>query len=111
MPLTTTGAAVHLTPTVLSTFLKHYQAKVYKLKHGGEEQLTDDILFNQAFHIVKAFVELGTHNTVDDLQAFTNTHVPAPFWTTVIPIRIPLSSCNEAADLLITLLRQTSTPS
>ncbi|KDN49521.1 hypothetical protein RSAG8_02223, partial [Rhizoctonia solani AG-8 WAC10335] len=64
MPLTTTGAAAHLTPTVLSTFLKHYQAKVHKLKHGGEEQLTDDILFNQAFHIVKAFVELGTHNTV-----------------------------------------------
>ncbi|CAE6459076.1 unnamed protein product [Rhizoctonia solani] len=111
MPLTTAGAAVHITPTVLSTFLKHYQAKVHKLKHGGEEQLTDDILFDQAFHIVKAFVELGTHNTVDDLQAFTNTHVPAPFWTTVIPIRIPLSSCNEAADLLITLLRQTSTPS
>ncbi|CAE6456716.1 unnamed protein product [Rhizoctonia solani] len=111
MPLTTAGAAVHITPTVLSTFLKHYQTKVHKLKHGGQEHLTDDILFDQAFHIVKAFVELGTHNTVDDLQAFTNTHVPAPFWTTVIPTRIPLSSCNEAADLLITLLRRTSTPS
>ncbi|CAE6500723.1 unnamed protein product [Rhizoctonia solani] len=111
MPLTTAAAAVHITPTVLSTFLKHYQAKVHKLKHGGEDQLTDDILFDQAFHIVKAFVELGTHNTVDDLQAFTNTHVPAPFWTTVIPTRIPLSSCNQAADLLITLLRRTSAPS
>ncbi|CAE6480208.1 unnamed protein product [Rhizoctonia solani] len=111
MPLTTAGAAVHITPTVLSTFLKHYQTKVHKLKHGGQEHLTDDIIFDQAFHIVKAFVELGTHNTVDDLQAFTNTHIPAPFWTTVIPTRIPLSSCNEAADLLITLLRRTSTPS
>ncbi|CAE6523208.1 unnamed protein product [Rhizoctonia solani] len=111
MPLTTAGAAVHLTPTVLSTFLKHYQSKVHKLKNGGDEHLTDDLLFDQAFHIVKAFVELGTHNTVDDLQAFTNTHVPAPFWTTAIPTRIPLSSCNEAADLLITLLRRTSTPS
>ncbi|CAE6424522.1 unnamed protein product [Rhizoctonia solani] len=111
MPLTTAGAAVHITPTVLSTFLKHYQTKVHKLKHGGQDHLTDDILFDQAFHIVKAFVELGTHNTVDDLQAFTNTHIPAPFWTTVIPTQIPLSSCNEAADLLITLLRRTSTPS
>ncbi|KAJ1310944.1 hypothetical protein OPQ81_009456 [Rhizoctonia solani] len=111
MPLTTVGTAVHITPTVLSTFLKHYQSKVHKLKHGGEERLTDDLLFDEAFHIVKAFVELGTHNTVDDLQAFTNTHIPAPFWTTVIPTRIPLSSCNEAADLLITLLRRTSTPS
>ncbi|CCO27244.1 hypothetical protein BN14_01280 [Rhizoctonia solani AG-1 IB] len=69
MPLTTAGAAVHITPTVLSTFLKHYQTKVHKLKHGGQDHLTDDILFDQAFHIVKAFVELGTHNTVDDLQA------------------------------------------
>ncbi|KAG8712777.1 hypothetical protein FRC11_014217 [Ceratobasidium sp. 423] len=111
MPLTTAGAAIHLTPTVLATFLKHYQAKVHKLKNGGSEELTDDLLFDQAFHIVKAFVELGTHNTVDDLQAFTNTHVPAPFWTTVIPTRVPLSSCNEAADLLITLLRRTSAPS
>jgi hypothetical protein len=41
----------------------------------------------------------------------TNTHIPSPFWTTVIPIRIPLSSCNDAADVLIKLLRQTSTPS
>ncbi|KAG8703730.1 hypothetical protein FRC09_003979 [Ceratobasidium sp. 395] len=111
MPLTTAGAAVHLTPTVIGTFLKHYQTKVHKLKNGGQEELTDDILFDQAFHVVKAFVELGTHNTVDDLQAFTNTHVPSPFWTTVIPTRIPLSSCNDAADLLIKLLRQTSTPS
>ncbi|KAF8609765.1 alpha/beta-hydrolase [Ceratobasidium sp. AG-I] len=111
MPLTTAGTAVHLTPTVIATFCKHYQNKVHKLKNGGDEELTDDILFDQAFHIVKAFVELGTHNTVDDLQAFTNTHVPAPFWNTVIPTRIPLSSCNDAADILITLLRQTSTPS
>ncbi|KAG9102351.1 hypothetical protein FRC06_002069 [Ceratobasidium sp. 370] len=111
MPLTTAGAAVHLTPTVIGTFCRHYQTKIHKLKHGGQEVLTDDILFDEAFHVVKAFVELGTHHTVDDLQSFTNTHVPSPFWTTVIPTRIPLSSCNDAADLVIKLLRQTSTPS
>ncbi|QRV75945.1 carbohydrate esterase family 10 protein [Ceratobasidium sp. AG-Ba] len=95
MPLTTAAAAVHLTPTVIGTFLKHYQTKVQKLKHGGQEELTDDILFDEAFHVVKA----------------TNTHVPSPFWTTVIPLRIPLSSCNDAADILIKLLRETSAPS
>lgn len=31
----------------------------------------------------------------------TNTHVPAPYWAAVSPALIPLSSCNKAADLLI----------
>ena len=31
----------------------------------------------------------------------TNTHVPAPFWSAVVPTKIPLSSCNQAADALI----------
>lgn len=31
----------------------------------------------------------------------TNTHVPAPFWSAVVPTKIPLSSCNQAADTLI----------
>jgi hypothetical protein len=31
----------------------------------------------------------------------TNTHVPAPYWAAVSPVRVPLSSCNRAADFLI----------
>lgn len=31
----------------------------------------------------------------------TNTHVPAPPWAAVVPVKIPFSSCNKAADLLI----------
>ncbi|KAG8741808.1 hypothetical protein FRC10_002407 [Ceratobasidium sp. 414] len=96
---------------VIGTLFRHYQTKIHKLKHGGLEELTDDFLFDEAFHVAKAFMELGTHYTIDDLQAFTNTHLPSPFWTTVIPTRVPLSSCNDAADLLIKLLHQTSTPS
>ena len=34
-------------------------------------------------------------------SASTNTHIPAPFWTAVVPVMVPLSSCNRAADLLI----------
>ncbi|KAF9821291.1 hypothetical protein IEO21_00899 [Rhodonia placenta] len=54
-----------------------------------------------AFHIVQAFIEMGTHNTTESLQAFTNTHVPAPPWAAVAPVQIPLSSCNKAADVLV----------
>jgi hypothetical protein len=35
------------------------------------------------------------------LDHSTNTHVPAPPWAAVSPVVIPLSTCNQAADLLI----------
>ncbi len=31
----------------------------------------------------------------------TNTHIISPPWASVSPVIIPLSSCNDAADLLI----------
>ncbi|KAK7695761.1 hypothetical protein QCA50_000398 [Cerrena zonata] len=102
MPVTTTSAAIHITPVVLKTFYKHAKRKGQKLKDGdASEQATDDILFDESFHITKSFIELGTRNTIESLQHFTNTHVPAPYWAAVSPVCIPLSSCNKAADLLI----------
>ncbi|ETW83742.1 Esterase/Lipase [Heterobasidion irregulare TC 32-1] len=103
MTVSTTSAAVHITPVVLKTFLEHYKRKTKKLRegHSGQEVATDDILFDEAFHIVQAFIQLGTQNTIESLQAFTNTHIPAPFWTAVVPVMVSLSSCNRAADLLI----------
>lgn len=72
---------------------------------------------SRAFHIVKAFIELATLNTVESLQALcvplilicgytnlhcsTNTHVPATPWSIVCPVLVSLSSCNQAADALI----------
>ena len=38
---------------------------------------------------------------MNSLLTSTNTHVLAPYWAAVAAIRIPLSSCNRAADLLI----------
>ncbi|KAG2060090.1 alpha/beta-hydrolase [Suillus hirtellus] len=102
MTVSTFSAAVHITPTVIKTLYTHGKRKAKKLKNGDEkEEATDDIFFDEAFHIVKSFILLGTKNTVESLQAFTNTHVPAPPWTAVIPVRVPLHSCNQAADLLI----------
>ncbi|TBU23510.1 alpha/beta-hydrolase [Dichomitus squalens] len=102
MPVTTTSAAVHITPVVLKTFVRHTKHKTLKAKHGDESpRALDDIYYDEAFHIVKAFIELGTKNTAESLQRFTNTHVPAPFWVAVVPVRIPLASSNRAADALI----------
>ncbi|KAG1783122.1 alpha beta-hydrolase [Suillus placidus] len=101
MTVSTLSAAVHITPTVIKTLYTHGKRKTKKLKDRDEqEEATDDIFFDEAFHIVKSFILLGTKNTVESLQAFTNTHVPAPPWTAVTPVRVPLHSCNQAADLL-----------
>ncbi|RDB22775.1 AB hydrolase superfamily protein C4A8.06c [Hypsizygus marmoreus] len=102
MPVTTVSSAVHIAPVVVKTFYKHGKRKAKKLKEGrDEEEALDDIFFDEAFHIVKAFIKMGTKNTVESLQAFTNTHVPAPYWAAVSPVIIPLTSCNRAADMLI----------
>ncbi|KAF9057965.1 hypothetical protein BJ165DRAFT_1424900 [Panaeolus papilionaceus] len=103
MPVSTTTAAIHITPIVIKTFFKHGKKKAKRLALSEEhkEEPQDDIFFDQAFHIVKAFIDLGTQNTIESLQAFTNTHVPAPYWSAVSPVVIPLSTCNTAADILI----------
>ncbi|KII94934.1 hypothetical protein PLICRDRAFT_33764 [Plicaturopsis crispa FD-325 SS-3] len=102
MPVTTLSAAFHITPTVIKTFIEHTQKKGKKLReNGATEEATDDLFFDEAFHIVKAFIEMGTRNTVESLQSFTNTHVPSPYWAAVSPVLIPLASCNKAADVLI----------
>ncbi|KAF9453039.1 alpha/beta-hydrolase [Macrolepiota fuliginosa MF-IS2] len=102
MPVTTTSVALHITPVILKTFFTHGKRKAQRLKERNEEESPlDDILYDQAFHIVKSFIRMGTHNTVESLQGFTNTHVPSPYWAAVAPVLIPLSSCNEAADVLI----------
>ncbi|KAK1231819.1 hypothetical protein PQX77_005033 [Marasmius sp. AFHP31] len=101
MPVSTVSAAIHITPVVIRTFFGHGKRKAVKYQNSEEEEATDDIFFDEAFHIVKAFIDLGTRNTVESLQAFTNTHVPAPYWAAVSPVLIPLSTCNDAADILI----------
>ncbi|KAK7061901.1 alpha beta-hydrolase [Favolaschia claudopus] len=101
MPVSTLSAAVHITPVVLKTFAKHSKRLASKRHEDREEEAQDDIFFDEAFHIVKAFIELGTLNRVESLQKFCNTHVVAPYWAAVASICIPLRSCNEAADILI----------
>ncbi|THH11723.1 hypothetical protein EW145_g464 [Phellinidium pouzarii] len=102
MPLNTASAAVHITPAVVKTFYKHYKHRLSELvKHDTEKEATDDVLFDEAFHIVKTFIELGMNNTVESLQAFTNTHILSPPWAAVCPVLVPLTTCNKAADWLL----------
>ncbi|KAJ6598872.1 Alpha/Beta hydrolase protein [Mycena vulgaris] len=106
MPVSTLSAAVHIAPVVVKTFGRHGKRLAIKRRDKRPDEAQDDIFFDEqvisvAFHIVKAFIELGTKNTVESLQSFTNTHVPAPYWAAVAAVCIPFRSCNDAADLLV----------
>ncbi|KAF5333486.1 hypothetical protein D9611_002644 [Ephemerocybe angulata] len=100
MTVNTASAAVHIAPVVVKTLVRHKKERKARKKEGREAP-QDDILFDEAFHIVKSFIELGTKNTVESLQAFTNTRIPSLYWVAISPVRVPLSSCNDAADCLI----------
>jgi hypothetical protein len=70
MPVTTVSAAVHITPVVIKTFFEHSKQKTKKYREGTDgNNARDDIFFDEAFNIVKSFIELGTENTVESLQA------------------------------------------
>ncbi|KAG9004517.1 hypothetical protein FRB93_010294 [Tulasnella sp. JGI-2019a] len=103
MTLSTTTAAFTITPVVISTFFTHLKRKLRKknIRNKDDTEAVDDLLFEEAFHIVKAFLELATRNTVDELQSFTNTYVPPPFWAEVVSCTVPLECCNKSADILI----------
>lgn len=100
--LNTVSVATYTTPVVFKTLFAHYWRKARKVTHGeSTDTAHDDILFDQAFHIVKAFINFATQNTLEDLQSFTNTHVPNPLGCAVFPVLIPMDSCDHAAKLLI----------
>ncbi|TKY87195.1 hypothetical protein EX895_003872 [Sporisorium graminicola] len=112
MTITTAGTAVHLAPTVTKTFFKHYYKKakrslnVRSRSHNdpsdptNRAKATDEFMFDEAFHIVKAFINLGTSDTVESLQNFTDAPAPPIPWATTLPVMIPMESCDRAAKII-----------
>ena len=101
MTISLTGVAASTTPTVIRTFFNHYKTQWTKEKEDRWTEATDELMFDEAFHIVKQFINIATTDTVESLQRFTNTHVPAQPGTTSLRLLIPIDSCDEAAKLLI----------
>lgn len=113
MTITTAGTAVHLAPTVTKTFFKHYYKKAKRSLKGHSRSrngssdsnnrmnATDEFMFDEAFHIVKSFIDLGTSDTVEAIQNFTDAPAPPIPWATTLSVMIPMESCDKAAKLII----------
>ncbi|KIJ65967.1 hypothetical protein HYDPIDRAFT_181064 [Hydnomerulius pinastri MD-312] len=104
----TRRAGLKLGPVVLETLVKHYLDRIRKegTRDGtATTQLRqDELLYDEAFNIVKRFFEVSTHHSVEEVQAFSNNHTPSPPWVHVVRVIIPISCCDEAAALVIQAL-------
>ncbi|KAG9074806.1 hypothetical protein FS749_013604 [Ceratobasidium sp. UAMH 11750] len=100
MSLTTT-MGVKLGPIVLGTLFKHYLERHTVIR---DSKARNELLFDEAFIVVKSFLEESSKHTVEELQQFSNTRIPAPPWVHNVRVLIPLSCCDEAAPLLLQAL-------
>ncbi|KAG9074669.1 hypothetical protein FRC06_010537, partial [Ceratobasidium sp. 370] len=69
-----------------------------------DSKARNELLFDEAFIVVKSFLEESSKHTVEELQQFSNTRIPAPPWVHNVRVLIPLSCCDEAAPLLLQAL-------
>ncbi|KAG8695936.1 hypothetical protein FRC09_008847 [Ceratobasidium sp. 395] len=100
MSLTTT-MGVKLGPIVLGTLFKHYLERHNVIR---DSKARNELLFDEAFIVVKSFMEESSKHTVEELQQFSNTRIPSPPWVHTVRVLIPLSCCDDAAPLLLQAL-------
>ncbi|KAF9560975.1 alpha/beta-hydrolase [Agrocybe pediades] len=103
----TRDVSLKVGPVILDVLVKHYfdRLKSDTDANQGESTLKkDDVLYHEAFTIVKAFLHASTFHTIEELQSFSNTRTPSPPWTHVVRILVPISCCDDAAPYLIKAL-------
>ncbi|KAI0260172.1 hypothetical protein BC834DRAFT_902176 [Gloeopeniophorella convolvens] len=95
----TRRVSLKIGPLFFETLVKHYFDRA--LKNGtklGVPLRSDELLYDEAFNIVKY---PAARHTVEELQSFSNVRTPSPPWVHVVRLVIPMSSCDDAAALLI----------
>ncbi|PPQ64555.1 hypothetical protein CVT24_008457 [Panaeolus cyanescens] len=99
----TTEVGLKVGPTMLEVLVRHYFDRLKKdVRSGHSTRLKEgDVLFDEAFTIVKSFLNASTLHTVEELQGFSNTRTPSPPWVHVVRSIVPMSCCEEAANYLI----------
>lgn len=104
----TRNAGLRLGPLVLETLVKHYFDRIKKENAQQSNFATqlhqDELLYHEAFNIVKSFLQASTYHTVEEVQAFSNNRTPSLPSSHVVRLLVPLSCCDEAANYVIQAL-------
>ncbi|KAH0588833.1 hypothetical protein H2248_004632 [Termitomyces sp. 'cryptogamus'] len=88
-------------PVVLETLVKHYFER-RKTGNATTQLRQDELMYDEVFNVVKSFLRLASFHTVEDVQGFANTRTPSPPSVHVVRLLIPMTSCDEAAQIIIT---------
>ncbi|ODQ49681.1 alpha/beta-hydrolase [Saitoella complicata NRRL Y-17804] len=97
MTFNTATVAAASTPTFFKTFLSHF------LKQKSTDPTQDPthaLSYHEALALVRRFLEVASHHTVDEVQAFTAMHVPIPRWVHDEIEVIPSPFIDLAASVL-----------
>ncbi|KAL0579609.1 hypothetical protein V5O48_002381 [Marasmius crinis-equi] len=106
----TRNVGLRVAPILLERLVGHYLDRLKndvrkKEAKGKDVRLRqDELLYDEAFHIIKAFLDAASYHTVEELQGFSNYRTISPPWVHVVRVIIPMSSCEEAAGYLVTAL-------
>ncbi|KAL5512614.1 hypothetical protein ACEPAG_3267 [Sanghuangporus baumii] len=111
----TTHVGLKAGPWFLETLVRHYFDRMFHDRKEGVRDADstnddsgklrrDELLYDEVFHIVKSFLDVSTHHTIEELQQFSNTRIPSSPWMYVMRVRVPLSCCDDAAEYLIDAL-------
>ncbi|VDC05073.1 unnamed protein product [Peniophora sp. CBMAI 1063] len=94
----TRNAGLRLGPIFLETLFKHY----IEQDEDAVPLRKDELLYDEVFNIVRSFLsQASAKHTVEELQAFSNTRTPSTPANHVVRVTIPMSSCDSAAEHLI----------
>ncbi|ORX35612.1 hypothetical protein BD324DRAFT_652162 [Kockovaella imperatae] len=85
-------------PLVLETFFKHYLFRNH-LKDEGEAR--EDLMYDEAFVLMKTFMEIATKYPLAALQHFGLVRTPAPPWVGLHRVVIKHHTLDMAAEYLI----------
>ncbi|WVQ67321.1 uncharacterized protein L199_005517 [Kwoniella botswanensis] len=85
-------------PLVLETLFKHF---IGPRPAADKGKAREDLMYDEAFVLMKTFLEIATKYPVAALQRFGQVRTPSPPWVGVHRVTIPRSSLNDAAEYMI----------
>ncbi|KAG6897533.1 hypothetical protein C0992_000518 [Termitomyces sp. T32_za158] len=88
----TTETGLKVGPVVLETLIRHYFER-RKTRNTTTQLRQDELLYDEVFNVVKSFLRAAS---------FANTRTPSPPSVHVVRLLVPMTSCDEAARILIT---------
>ncbi|WVQ79674.1 hypothetical protein IAT38_001774 [Cryptococcus sp. DSM 104549] len=87
-------------PLIVETMFKHYLGPKNPSQKDGKSK--EELMYDEAFVLMKTFLEISTKHPVAALQRFGQVRTPAPPWVAVHRLQVPHPSLLSAAEYLIT---------